>query len=704
MERRNSRKRSLLDQMELVAEEHESEELSRASFKVVEGDFYADQRGVGGDDDDDDDEERDLNEIEKVLTMIEAPNLDATIYEGEEETSDDEIEAEEDEEDLSSAAAAAAIQGSAPALDPLYEEGEMEDEEEEESISMFHEQSFYYDDNQGSTSTNFTTEGIENPPPGYAARRSGSFVAMRRSVRSSDSSSEHLSINSLPNPNMLSELLQEEGGGGMAAQRRSGTEASGRSSKRRSNFYRQSIVIPEGNSGSESDVYSSAGLDSSVNSSTSPRRLGRMMSRAAMLNSRRSSRRSSNRSVMTGDNSSATSGSNNTIDIATAVDRLESSVDMEGTNWEHTVAAAQVVAASAPGTKRQTKQYTADEHVLVLLNLLNLQNHGVDDPADFTISPVNELGYPRGKGRTEIQKQGPFSYLICTVTVVHFDEDERYYTVRRGDTGSEQRADPSVMRPVSDEAVIEMAFKAAKRTRRHDAELSARGVEERGPLEKYLRAVREWPVRFYRKKLVPWYCTTRARVKVVSAHLLHGDTGYAFKMQLTGINFLVVCSFIYLFNDVFTLSFLPSSWDYESAVIGLIVWIVLFLELLFEGLIRPDNYKQLKTSDKAYAPSTARNINAFHLFFESAALFLYIPQFPCVVSKDRCGDDTFFGNIYASILATTSTELYRAAFGRVILGLTFLRVFGLVRHWKQMWLSNVFEMIVPTVVLFDVFC
>ena len=423
-----------------------------------------------------------------------------------------------------------------------------------------------------------------------------------------------------------------------------------------------------------------------------PRRLGRIISRGGLLSSRRASRRSSNRSVVVDSGSAATtSGSAGSIDISTAVDRLEPPVDdLDGgaNNWESTVAAAAFVAAStnAPGAKRQTKQYNAGECVLVYLNLLNHQNRQ-DDPVDITIAPVNDLGYPKHKGRTEAEKQGPFKYLICTVVQVHFDEDERYYTVRRGDTETEQRADPSVMHPISNEAAIEMAFRAAKRSRRNDAELSARGVEE----QNFLRSFREWPIRFYRNRLVPWYRKTRARVKVVSAHLLQGDTGYAFKIRLTGINFLVLCSFIYLFDDVFTLAFLSPDLDYESAVVGLVVWVFLFLELLFEGLIRPDNFRQLKASDRAYAPSTARSLDTFHLCFESAALLLFIPQFPCIHDRDRCGDDTFFGNIYASILASTSAELYQAVGGRLILGLTFLRVFGLVRHWKQMWLSNVFE-------------
>lgn len=46
--------------------------------------------------------------------------------------------------------------------------------------------------------------------------------------------------------------------------------------------------------------------------------------------------------------------------------------------------------------------------------------------------------------------------------------------------------------------------------------------------------------------------------------------------------------------------------------------------------------------------------------------------------------------VQASIDAITSQSTWKAAAGRVVIGLTFLRVFGLVRHWKQMWLSHTF--------------
>jgi hypothetical protein len=77
---------------------------------------------------------------------------------------------------------------------------------------------------------------------------------------------------------------------------------------------------------------------------------------------------------------------------------------------------------------------------LVFLTLLNVTNK--EDPKDtFTVAPVNKYGYPSGEGTTELEKNGPYTFVLATVKHVHFDEDDRYYTIVRSDTGTEQRAD-----------------------------------------------------------------------------------------------------------------------------------------------------------------------------------------------------------------------------------------------------------------------
>jgi hypothetical protein len=121
-----------------------------------------------------------------------------------------------------------------------------------------------------------------------------------------------------------------------------------------------------------------------------------------------------------------------------------------------------------------------------------------------------------------------------------------------------------------------------------------------------------------------------------------------------------------------------------------IVWCTLALELTFEYLIRPPDYPDLIESDQAYAPSTARNINAFHLVFESVALILFIPELRCLFDANSCGQSVPWSGLWASVHAVDGSDSSMAAAGRLCLGLTSLRLFGLVRHWKQMWINNTF--------------
>jgi hypothetical protein len=121
-----------------------------------------------------------------------------------------------------------------------------------------------------------------------------------------------------------------------------------------------------------------------------------------------------------------------------------------------------------------------------------------------------------------------------------------------------------------------------------------------------------------------------------------------------------------------------------------VVWVILGFELLFEYLIRPADFNEMIKSDKAFAPSTARHINSFHLFFESLSLLLFIPQLPCVFQR-KCGDDIYFSAVWASLHSVTDKNGTTAAFARFCLGLTFLKAFGLFRHWKQMWINRTFE-------------
>jgi len=133
-----------------------------------------------------------------------------------------------------------------------------------------------------------------------------------------------------------------------------------------------------------------------------------------------------------------------------------------------------------------------------------------------------------------------------------------------------------------------------------------------------------------------------------------------------------------------------SIWRSLSYISFSVVWCILVLELAFEFLLRPSNYDSLISADKAYAPSTARHINRYHLFFEASALLLFIPTAQCVF-RNTCRDSIYLSGIESAISSVKSTEGWRAALGRLSNGLIFLRCFGLVRHWKQMWIAHTFE-------------
>ena len=128
-----------------------------------------------------------------------------------------------------------------------------------------------------------------------------------------------------------------------------------------------------------------------------------------------------------------------------AAGELDQSLKSQANSESGKVAAAgastmAVTPSNGNTATRQIKKFSVGDTVLVLLALLNVTN--VEDSKDtFTVVPVNCLGFPQGEGRTDEEKVGPYRYVLATVNHVHFDEDDRYYTIIRADTGTEQRAD-----------------------------------------------------------------------------------------------------------------------------------------------------------------------------------------------------------------------------------------------------------------------
>jgi hypothetical protein len=273
------------------------------------------------------------------------------------------------------------------------------------------------------------------------------------------------------------------------------------------------------------------------------------------------------RRSLSGSSSSSTNNNNNNRTMADAVELLGNT---NSTDFEHVAAAAAVVAAaSQTSAKRGYVQFGQGDHVLVMLTLLGMADVS-GDKESYTVDPVNALGYPQGQGKTESQKQGPFLFVLCTVTQVHFDEDERYYTVRRFDTGSEQRADPGYMEPIRDADAIEVALGAAQRRSLADPTGGAvTGHYAAGLCHcRWIQAATAAMVHVLRR-VVTVYTQSRRTAKTLLQRWLHGENGYACTMRFSGINFLVLCSLIFLFYDVLPLIFLSKNLDQACTILGL---------------------------------------------------------------------------------------------------------------------------------------
>jgi hypothetical protein len=121
------------------------------------------------------------------------------------------------------------------------------------------------------------------------------------------------------------------------------------------------------------------------------------------------------------------------------------------------------------------------------------------------------------------------------------------------------------------------------------------------------------------------------------------------------------------------------------------VWCILLLELILEWLIRPTDYFSLTVSDKAFAPSTQRYLDSFHFCFEVIALLLFIPSFFGVSSREGCGSRDRWTGLNSALIAVVGDTKQQAFVGRLYLGLTVLRIYGLIRHWRNMWLANAFN-------------
>lgn len=113
---------------------------------------------------------------------------------------------------------------------------------------------------------------------------------------------------------------------------------------------------------------------------------------------------------------------------------------------------------------------------------------------------------------------------------------------------------------------IEAATRAAHQTAR-SVENEPETKEGAGLLF-LLVACLAWPFKFARSSVATWYRLARAAAKEQVSHVLYGDAPFYCYIRMTGINFLVICSIIYLFLEEVTLAFFPAKWDFGVAVVG----------------------------------------------------------------------------------------------------------------------------------------
>ena len=190
-------------------------------------------------------------------------------------------------------------------------------------------------------------------------------------------------------------------------------------------------------------------------------------------------------------------------------------------------------------------------------------------------------------------------------------------------------------------------------------------------------------------RLFRWAGVVFSFTKRQANAFLKGMSPYSFSTTITNVNVIVICSIWYMFIDQARQAFFPASSDYRLAVMNFVVWSILSLQLIFEIFIRPDDYRALIKSEKAFMPTTARFISGFHLVVEAISLAFFVPEFLCLFQPDvACDERPHFSLAQATLLAINGPTRLKAIAGRAFYACIRLRVFGLVRLWKNMWLKS----------------
>lgn len=337
-------------------------------------------------------------------------------------------------------------------------------------------------------------------------------------------------------------------------------------------------------------------------------------------------------------------------------------------------------------------QHTTDGTLVGSDSLKDTHNYFEELKQKVTCSPVNRFGYPAGYGITVGEQRGPYLYVLAEVTSKCYGEDAKYYVVKRCDTGLEQRADAKWMwkDPIKkDDKVMAIALRAAKQNlknrhlRENEEDLSKRFIPNKsGPFTR----ISKW---FSRNIGDPWMSLRRTMKHHVTLMIM-GLSPYAIQIRITGVNVLVCCSFLFLFIDQIRLVLYGPQYDYGIITLSAVIWVILALELCAEVAIRPEGYSALIQGEKKYKPSTARYINRFHLVCESLALLFFLPELQCLSSAEKSCDEEYpFSLLYAIRGILLQEHIFTSYFIIIVMK---LRIFGLVRHWKQMKFNrSIFE-------------
>eukprot|EP00934_Nitzschia_sp_Nitz4_P000094 Nitzschia sp. Nitz4//scaffold89_size161592//92699//96967//NITZ4_002385-RA/size161592-snap-gene-0.176-mRNA-1//-1//CDS//3329559637//94//frame0 len=341
-----------------------------------------------------------------------------------------------------------------------------------------------------------------------------------------------------------------------------------------------------------------------------------------------------------------------------------------------------------------THRYAIGDAVLVSNSLLRLGNS------------VNRHGFPPGAGFTSEEQRGPYIYVLGTVKTVHYEENAVFYTITRADTGIDVRGDPDTMLPIMNQAGEDAARRAAARDsamgggveelEEEDIHLDSDGKD--GTLRKCCSHILEvlllpffliYDLLFFviGNSIFRWFKALVLAIRKQAHGFLTGQSPYHCSTTVTSVNVIVVCTIWYMLVDSARLAFVQPDYDRALAVINFIVWCILSVELFFEVFIRPDNFLSLIHSEKAYTPTTVRFISGLHLVVEFISLAFFVPEFLCLFTEDSCSDRYKFSFLNATMMAVAGPTIKDYAFGRLYYACVRLRVFSLVRHWRNRWLK-----------------